>query len=281
MKYFFITIFFFCSIQLSAQNTILWKVTNAKSQNVSYLLGTNHIIGNSFVDSFPIIKEKLISSDILITETELNREKMAEYYNSAPSTTNLSEILSVTDVNFIKDLMKKSKIDVFKLSPGILYISLNSNYPKFKCGNPKDSTVFDMYLQQIAKTENKKLLYLENDSLGLSLLKQMTRKFTWDNFEQLIPSLLEKYKNVNADDKDCASINEYSSFYFDYKFGEKCKTDAGKVEERNNNWMKIIPSLLEHDNCLIAVGLFHLYYKCGIIEQLKQLGYTVEPVKMN
>lgn len=108
MKYFFIIVLSFCTIHLSAQNTILWKVTNANNQNVSYLLGTNHIIGNSFVDSYPVIKEKLISSDVLITETELDVDKMAAYYNAAPASNKLSEILPENDVNFIKDLLIKS-----------------------------------------------------------------------------------------------------------------------------------------------------------------------------
>lgn len=138
-----------------------------------------------------------------------------------------------------------------------------------------------MYLQQMAKAESKKLLYLENDSLGLSIIKQMTRQFTWNNFKQLIPSLLEKYKNGGDDEKDCASLKEYSSLKLDYAFEKKCVADAAQVEIRNNNWMKQIPTVLENNNCLIAVGLFHLYNKCGLIEQLRQKGYTVEPVNMN
>ncbi len=52
------------------------------------------------------------------------------------------------------------------------------------------------------------------------------------------------------------------------------------LRDRNNEWMKKLPSLLDQQNCFITVGLFHLYNKCGLIEQLKMLGYIVEPVKM-
>ena len=45
--------------------------------------------------------------------------------------------------------------------------------------------------------------------------------------------------------------------------------------------MKQLPSLLETNNCFIAVGLGHLYYDFGLLEQLKKLGYIVEEVKMN
>jgi uncharacterized protein len=280
VKYFLTTIIIFYSTFLSAQNTILWKVTNAKSQKVSYLLGTYHILGNTFVDSFPVIKEKLQASDVLITETELNRAKVAAYYNAAPSTTNLSEILSEEDVNFIKDIFKRRKVDIFKLSPGVLYMTLSGNYPKFKCGNQIDTLAFDEYLQNMAKAENKKLIYFENDSLQLVTINQMTKDFTWNNFKKVIPALLEKYKKDGGDEKECSFMKEYLSFNLDYTFKNKCSDYGAQVESRNSNWMQKIPALLENNNCFIAVGLFHLYNKCGIMEQLRQLGYTVEPVNM-
>lgn len=281
MKYFFTSILIFYSTFLFAQNTVLWKVTNDKSQNVSYLLGTYHLLGNSFVDSFPVIKEKLNSSDVLITETELNKEKIAAYYNAMPSTDKLSKILSEKDLNFIKELLKKSNLDVFKLTPGVLYVSLSANYPKFKCSNLMDTLVFDKYLQQIAKTENKKQIYLENDSLQLGIIKEITKNFSWDNFEMLIPFLLDKYRKDGEDENECSFMKEYLSFNLDYSFNKKCVNSAGQVETRNNKWMKEIPSLLEVNNTFIAIGINHLFNQCGIIEQLRQLGYKVEPVNMS
>ena len=280
MRYFIITIIIFHSTLLSAQNTILWKVTNVKSENVSYLLGTYHILGNTFVDSYPIIKEKLENSDVLITETELNKEKLAAYFNEPPSTNKLSEILSKDDINFIKDIFKGRDLDIFKLPPGILYQTLVGNYAKFKCGNPIDTSVFDRYLQQLGKSENKKLIYLENDSLQLVLLNQITKNFTWKNFKKLIPSLLEKYKKDSNDEKECSFMKEYLSFNLDYSFKKECSDYGLEVQKRNSNWMKKIPSLLENNNCFIAVGLGHLFNKCGIIKQLRELGYKVEPVNM-
>lgn len=280
MRYFITVMTIFYSTLLSAQNTILWKVTNAKSENVSYLLGTYHLIGNTFVDSYPIIKEKLENSDVLITETELNKEKLAAYFDESPSTNKLSEILSKDDIIFIKDIFKGRDLDIFKLPPGIIYQTLVGNYPKYKCGNPSDTSVFDRYLQQLGKSEGKKLLYLENDSLQLVLLNQITKNFTWKDFRKHIHALLEKYKENRNDEKECSFMKQYLSFNFDYSFKKECSDYGLEVQKRNSNWMAKIPSFLEHNNCFIAVGLGHLFNTCGIIEQLRELGYLVEPVSM-
>jgi uncharacterized protein YbaP (TraB family) len=41
-----------------------------------------------------------------------------------------------------------------------------------------------------------------------------------------------------------------------------------------------INNFLENRNCFIAVGLSHLMYKCGLINQLKELGYTITPIEI-
>ena len=50
-------------------------------------------------------------------------------------------------------------------------------------------------------------------------------------------------------------------------------------DERNNYWMKKIPDLIEENSCFIAVGAGHLGGERGIINQLRELGYTVNRIK--
>lgn len=43
-----------------AQNTILWRITDTINDKQSFLLGSYHDMGNSFIDSIPEIRENLI-----------------------------------------------------------------------------------------------------------------------------------------------------------------------------------------------------------------------------
>ena len=51
------------------------------------------------------------------------------------------------------------------------------------------------------------------------------------------------------------------------------------IDERNNYWMKEIPGLIEENSCFIAVGAGHLGGEKGIINQLRELGYTVNRIR--
>jgi uncharacterized protein len=289
LKNFLTGSFLLWSTFLSGQNTILWKVTNTSNKNISYLLGTYHLFGNSFIDSFPVLKETILASDLIITETKIDREKMTEYYNSRPASDTLSTSLSKEDVDLIADIFKKGQVDIKKLTPGELFLKLQAGYPKFKCSviNKSDKWSMDEYIQYLGNQHQKKSYYLETDSFQLEKLTQITNAYNWTFFKKNIHPLLNKYRGERPNENLCLQANQYASFTLDYKFGEACDVllkgtgmNDALVKKRNEDWMQKLPPLLEKNNCFVAVGLAHLYTTCGLIEQLKILGYTIEPVTL-
>jgi len=52
------------------------------------------------------------------------------------------------------------------------------------------------------------------------------------------------------------------------------------LSKRNDKWMQTIPGLMKNQSQFIAVGALHLAGPHGLVEQLKQLGYTLTPVKL-
>lgn len=289
-KYSLLGFMFVCSSCLFGQNTILWKITNAKNAHISYLVGTYHLFGDSFVDSFPVIKEKLQTTDLVITETKIDRIKVASYYNARPVSDTLLTFLSKDDVDFIANLFRSmgGKVDIGKFTPGELYVKLQALYPKVKCTaiGKGDTYSMDEYSQYLGNMFKKQLYYLETDSFQLEKINQVTSVYDWKFFKKNAPSLIAKYRNDVPNEQLCALANKYASFSIDYKFEDACKLMKNNnqnddlLKKRNDDWMQKLPELLEKNNCFIAVGLGHLYYKCGIIQQLKKIGYTVEPVEM-
>lgn len=282
----FLTIaFLLCTSFSFGQNTILWKITSPQSSNISYLLGTYHLFGNSFVDSFSVIKEKLSTSDMVVTEVKFDRPKAAAYYNSRPASTSLSSALSQDDIAYLSTIFKTSEIDINKYSPGELFVKLQAVYPKFKCPviNADDKWVMDEYIQQIGDQQQKILYFLESDSFQLEKIYEATKAYDWNFFKNAVPALLAKYKSKTSDESFCSFANQYTSFTLDYKLQDECKgsnVNEVLVKKRNEDWMKKLPTLLEKNNCFIALGLMHLYNKCGLIEQIRALGYSIEPVSM-
>jgi uncharacterized protein len=262
------------------QNTILWKVTSPRSQKVSYLLGTYHIMGNSFVDSLSIIKEKLDASELVAFETQLDREKIAAAYNARPGSDEINKILSKEDIALINKMNGPSRVDITKFTPGELFVKMQAYYPLAKCGlaNPADTWQrMDEYLIQLAKKGQKKIHYFESDSLQMQEIAAFTSVINWKFFKSAIGPLLDKYKSADVDQKMCQLTVQYKTMTLDYRFTAECQSDV-LLKNRNDKWMKELPGLLDNNNCFIAVGLMHYYNKCGLIEQLRKLGYVVEPV---
>jgi hypothetical protein len=284
LKNFLLSAFILCALFSFGQNTILWKITSPIKKNVSYLLGTHHYFGSSFVDTFSIIQEKLKTSDVIVTEAKFDRQKGLDYYNSRPTSTSLSSALSQDDINYINTVFKPG-LDINKYSPGELLIKLYAAYPKYKCPvvNAKDEFGMDEYIQRLGQQYQKSSDFLESDSAQLSKIYEATKMYNWKVFKQVIPALLAQYRSETVDESLCIFANQYASFTLDYKLKEKCKGSGMNevlLKNRNDEWMQKLPALLEKGNCFVAIGLMHLYHKCGLIEQLRALSYSVEPVSM-
>lgn len=71
--------------------------------------------------------------------------------------------------------------------------------------------------------------------------------------------------------------NEYLQYLGLKKFADIYKQMI--VDERNDLWMNKIPGLIEQNESFIAVGAAHLVGENGLINQLRDLNYTVTRVK--
>lgn len=272
----------------NAQKTILWKVTGNDPSKVSYLLGTYHIVPSSFVDRYPVIADKISASEVVITETKYDPEFIAKYYSSRPAS-DVSSLLSKEDYNYISRIMNREKtVDISKLTPGELIIKLRTNYVIENCvpKNESDSQYMDKYIQNIGRSKNKELYFLETDSFQLQQVSQLTEQFDAKYFKANISPLLKSLRNKNASKYACEMYNRYVALDFDYKLKEPMNATGDGVDNvklvkaRNDDWVSKLAPLLATRNCFVAVGQYHLYYITGIIQQLRAKGFTVEPVEL-
>ncbi|MDN5287548.1 MAG: hypothetical protein JWR38_3822 [Mucilaginibacter sp.] len=52
----------------NAQQTLLWQIKDPVSNHISYLFGTNHIFGSSWLDSITMVKDKFLQSKHVLVE---------------------------------------------------------------------------------------------------------------------------------------------------------------------------------------------------------------------
>ena len=277
-----ITIIIFLSIiQLSfGQNTILWKVTDTINNKTSIIVGTFHQFGNSFVDSIPKIKEYLYNSELAIFESIEN--KAQKTINNREVSKELVKKLKTKDYLRLLELSKNWEVDIHKLKPIELRWKLEQEFLKIKCMTvTKDDKWdhFDNYLQYLAKEKNIKIFGLETNEEQLDFIDKAADFPNWKDERKKISYLLDQFNRDDFNKDKCNLVEKYRKYDLDYKLNEECRSDV-LLKERNDNWMNILPQLLKTNNCFIAVGLFHLYNKCGLLEQLRIEGFIIEPIEL-
>src|SRR5580704_5623359 len=145
-----ITILVCLSQKSTAQHTVLWKITRPGHPQVSWLAVTFHTLGESFIDSFPIIKEKLLASELFISEAPTDRKAILDAIDARPATDTLKSMVSAQQLDQIKEIYHKSSENIFKLTPSELLQQLIVFYYEYGCYPPSlnDKYTVDEYLQQ-------------------------------------------------------------------------------------------------------------------------------------
>ena len=273
-----------------AQNTILWSVTKPNSDKTSYILGTYHQMGNSFVDEKPLIKELLAKSDLVIFESVENiQENIVDVLMNRTDDFSYKEILQKDDVDFLENYSKDWKIPIHKLKPGELIIKLQQEIGKNECGTirPTDtSNQMDDYLQSLAEKQNIPIAGLETYADQMKAINTNAadkEEFTWVKAKDIIHHLVldAQTKNKKRLKQICAIATSYMKMKLDYQLNARCAENDEIFAKRNQKWMpQIKKSIEENKTVFIAVGLYHLYFECGIVSQLRKEGYKVEPIKL-
>lgn len=265
------------------QNTILWSVKDSTSEKTSYLLGTYHQIGNSFVDSLPEIQNALFSSNLAIFESIDNGEKVRAYLNSRKDNLEYLNNLKKSDIKFLQSLASDWAVPISKLKPMEVLTKLQQVYFETQCGSVKPTDKwdhFDNYLIYLAQSKNITIMGLESDSLQTANITAFAPDVTWESVKKPIHTWVKNIKSSNHTKKYCQNVTDYMNMSFNYQFDQKCNEDP-MLKGRNDKWMKILPEYLNNNTCFIAVGLLHLYGDCGLIIQLREKGYVVTEINLS
>ncbi len=287
MKYKLLLIIVLISLQsLHSQKTILWSIKKVDLPKTSYVLGTFHQMGNSFVDDKPLIKQFLLQADVAVFESIEDKEKtVRDFMLQRPEDFSYRTLLDQQDVNFLENYVTTWKVPLSKIKPRELIMKLEQQYVIAKCSTVKRfDTILHMddYLIFLSKRSNVKIFGLETSANQFDAINSSPDgEISWEDVKQSIHYLVEVLQSDKDQRRKCQLAQDYMRMKLDYQFDVKCAENHPIISNRNQKWMPQIIKLLEEEKgVFIAVGLFHLYGQCGIITQLRNQGYTIEPVKL-
>ena len=276
--------------------SLLWEVSGNGLPQSSYILGSYHVETKDFVEeNVRGIKEAFAASNNVVGEVDMadmmSQIPAMQAAMAMPADTTYQMLLSLEDYNFLDEKFKGSfgaGLDQMgQLKPSaISMIYFLMQYSKLTGKNLSDPNAgMDIYFQNEGKKLNKKVMGLETAQEQIDLLygfeplqKQALDLVCGMKNEEYTVGAIQKLDSIYRT-QNLTAMNELSNdtindpCFTGNEFMSKLTTD------RNNNWMKQLPQLLQDDSNFIVVGALHLCGEDGILQQLVDKGYTVTPVK--
>lgn len=283
-----------CYAPMQAQ--LLWKISGKGLAQPSYLFGTFHLCNLSIIDSIKGLKPAFESTKQVIGEIDMKEMMAPQTFTKMQrrmmmgGDSTLQKILTPAEYlkveNCLKNYLPGAPLSmVQKLRPSALTNQLSVVMIVKQLGGFNMQEQLDSYFQKEALAKGKKVAAFE------TMDEQMNLLLNGASIERQTELLLCLIDNIK---KEAQEALELSAYYNNqkldalYKLSQKkdgthCDSkqseDNAMLRNRNNAWMKKIPTMIQENPSFIVVGALHLAGPIGLIAQLKKAGYNVTPVK--
>ncbi|AWK07344.1 TraB/GumN family protein [Flavobacterium crocinum] len=274
-------LFFFliCTISVQSQsskleNSLLWEVSGKGLKKSSYLYGTIHMICSKDYFLSEKTKKAFNNSDKLYLEINFtDPAEMSQMQQLAMGKEPLSKKLSPEQLVKLDSILKKStgmsvqQIDNFSLLTVLSLISVKS----FGC---TDLKFYEMEFSGLAKERNIAVLGLETVKAQFEILENA---YSNDEILKLLDESTSEETTDLVDAYKAENIEAMYALSTDLKVTSE-KTKKQILDNRNLNWVKVMPEIMNQNSIFFAVGAGHLGGEYGVINLLRKEGYTVKPV---
>lgn len=279
-------------IATAAHSQLLWKVTENNTGKTSYVFGTHHFAPLSLLDSIKGLDAALQNADKVYGELDMQAAMDPsalmgmQQMIMAPADSTIDKVLTTKQLADLNMAWAKYGTDeipleaLYMLKPAGLSTQLAALMSAKVLPDINVGQGIDNELQVRARKAGKQVA-------GLETMEFQTQMLLGDPISKQAEDLVETIENI---DTEAGKLVRLTNAYLaqNYKDIETiCAESVLKNPEsaekmiisRNNNWMKQLEPEMKNTNLLVVVGAGHLVGDKGILNQLKQAGYTVTPVK--
>lgn len=281
----------FTAISINAQ--ILYKVSGNGAKGESYVMGTHHLAPISILDSLENFKSAINSVDAVYGEIEQSemtspqtQQKMM-FFAMAPADSTLSKVFTKEQYDSIDNVLKKysggqaslNMLDPMKPALVSQQLAILINMQIIPGFNPMQP--LDTYVQTLGAQAGKEIKGFENVDIQLNVLfGDPISKQAEDLLETIRKE--EKMKVFSFDLYNAYMTQNIEKVYqsmIDPDMGLKAEDEAKMLTNRNENWVNQLKTILPQQSVFVCVGAGHLPGEKGVLNLLREAGYTVTPVK--
>lgn len=302
-------------VNVPLENSLLWEISGNGLKKPSYLFGTIHMICDRDFVWLPYMQRALERTDELILEIDMN-EVEEEYGNVYGTMIEYEdEDDDFDDYNFDFD-EEEGDSGMSRKGVGARYQDgKNSGMPKRAMARDGVETADFRYYngEQKYSDRNRKIKKPDGAYSGSMVIEDCNKMLSYEgkltifarernmklsgletieeqlNIDDVTPDNYERRSNKKFRDLlDTDPLLYLSQVYLTQNLNDLMDLlmmpDFGinnldrYLFDRNQNWVRKLPALMQESPKFIAVGAGHLPGDKGVIHLLRKKGYTVKPV---
>jgi len=284
-------------VAFTANAQLLFRISGNGLVAPSYIVGTYHIVDDTFVDSIAGIRQALADCQQVYTEVlkdELTSEDSLAFKKAQllPEGMTIDKLFSSEEMNrlnaFVKriigtDLSNPQLASLCHLTPTALSLNLSVIiFAKKYRSLMKSGTMIDDFFEKEASKQGKNVGGLETMAFQLTLLYGGTMEKQKDALMCMVDNgeVIEKMEEDMAQAYLSRDLNRLKEI-LDRKMAicSSPEETAAMLDNRNADWLTKMPGIMKEKTTLFAVGAGHLLGENGVLSLLSKAGYTVEPVQ--
>lgn len=270
-----------------SEKGILWKISGKDLKEPSYLLGTYHLLNDSYLKEVPFAFESYRKAKGVVVEAVIDSSKLQSIAMMAlmPGK-KISELISSEDGKLVSAELENTMgfnlaaVDQLKPSSVIVLITLMYSQKQNKeILNKYPGQPMDVYLATTAKKDMKSVTALETIEQQMDWLHN---HFPLEEQARQLVLFVKRKENGETLQAELLKIYMEHDLNKLYRLADSQPKDMGDsdflLKDRNEKWVQVIPELMRKESQFIAVGALHLPGPDGVISLLQKQGYTVKPV---
>jgi uncharacterized protein YbaP (TraB family) len=275
-----LTLSVFVNAQQPLEKTLLWQITGPGISKPSYLYGTIHLMCADEIKVSDTLRARFYSTQKLFLEINLDDPSVmikTMQQMQMKNDTTLMQLLPASEYDSLavqfKNLTGMSLSMMNKMKPELIETMI---YPSLLGCNTTEA--WEQKFTQLAKANNMQIDGLEEIEDQLKIFDEIPYR---TQAEELVETL-------NDIDSTKQNFNQLLSLYKQKDLDALCKmldnnNDLSQYDDLllNNRNKKWIPEIIEQAKlqpAFFAVGAGHLGGNKGVINLLREQGYTVLPI---
>lgn len=266
----------------TSSSSLLWQVSGKGLSRPSFLFGTFHLLCKDDINFSYQLKSAVQYANDIYMELDLDDPSTLMsglFFMNMKNGKALKDLYTNEEYSridkYFKDSLDMSLAMFQKAKPYFLVALL---YPKMlKC---KTYSGVEQEILKLAKENKKEVFGLETmefqSSVFDSIPYELQAKELIKNIDSLsrysaqFDTMMLAYKNQQ--------LNALEQSLDESEFGMEKYEDLF-LNRRNINWVKQLDAIMKTKSVFVAVGAGHLVGQKGLINLLKEQGYTVQPLQ--